>query len=150
MDKQEVLFSMEGSFRLFLTLLTAVGFYACHPTLPGRRGPHTALPLRVWSRQETVDPVSRPFRVLPRGESCGDPTWRRLPSLQDHRVALGRSPSHTPYKITRCLSPKPGHHSSASVFVNLPVLDIFYKWTGKMCPSVSASLTDHRVFKVHP
>ena len=48
---------MEGSFRLFLTLSTAVRFYAGHPTLPGRRGPHTALPLRVWSRQGTVDPV---------------------------------------------------------------------------------------------
>ena len=100
-----MLFSMEGSFRLFLTLSTAVGFYAGHPTLPGRRGPHTALPLRVWSRQGTVDPVSRPFRVLPRGESCGGPTRRRLPSLQDHRGALGCSPSRTPYKITHDASP---------------------------------------------
>ena len=64
---------MEGSFRLFLTLSTAVGFYAGHPTLPGRRGPHTALPLRVWSRQGTVDPVSRPFQVLPVGKAVGAP-----------------------------------------------------------------------------
>ena len=135
---------MEGSFRLFLTLSTAVGFYAGH--LPGRTGPHTALPLRVWNRQGTVDPVSQPFPVLPHREGYGGPTKKRLPSLQTssiHRGTLGLSPSCTPY-------PKPGHHSSASIFVHLPVLDISYKRTHKMCPFVFASLTDHRVFKVHP
>ena len=75
---------------------------------PRRKGPHTALPLRVWSRQGTIDPVSQPFRVLPSGEGCGGPTKRRLPSLQAssiHRGALGRSPSWTPYKITHDASP---------------------------------------------
>ena len=79
---------MEGSFRLFLTLWTAVGFYAGHP-IPGRRGPHTALPLRVWSRQGTVDPVSQPFRVLSRGDGSGGPTRRKLPSLQASSIQRG-------------------------------------------------------------
>ena len=75
---------------------------------PRRKGPHTALPLRVWSRQGTIDPVSQPFRVLPSGEGSEGPTRRRLPSLQAssiHRGALGHSPSCTPYKITHDASP---------------------------------------------
>ena len=99
---------MEGSFRLFLTLSTAVGFYAGHPPHPGRSGLHTALPLRVWNRQGTVNPVLHPFWVLPCAEGCGGPTRRRLPSLQAssiHRGTLGLSPSCTPYIITHDASP---------------------------------------------
>ena len=75
---------------------------------PGRRGPYMALPLRVWNRQGTMDPVSQPFLVLPHGEGSGGPTRRRLPSLQAssiHRGALDLSPSCTPYIITHDTTP---------------------------------------------
>ena len=67
-----------------------------------------ALPLRVWNRQGTMDPVSQPFLVLPHGEGSGGPTRRRLPSLQAssiHRGALDLSPSCTPYIITHDTTP---------------------------------------------
>ena len=142
---------MEGSFRLSHPL-DSCGLLCRHP-IPGRRGPHTALPLRVWSRQGTVDPVSQPFRVLSRGDGCGGPTRRKLPSLQASSIqrVLSRSPSSNPYIITvREASPPSPGTTHLLCLVNWPVLDISYKWTRNMCPSVSASLTDHRVFKVHP
>ena len=88
-----------------------------------------------------------------RGDGSGGPTRRKLPSLQASSIqrVLSRSPSSNPYIITvREASPPSPGTTHLLCLVNWPVLDISYKWTRNMCPSVSASLTDHRVFKVHP